>query len=117
METLNLTRDELAKFMFDQSNKIEMYNFDLCHDIAQIVNYSYDFKNYSNDRGQIITNTPVVKQYYFYVRKTGTYLLDVGDPCNESMKHTLGYDDKYKISIIPNCDYLYNVKFAQITQI
>ena len=113
-----LNRDEFAKFIFNQNTKIKNYNFDLFHDIAKIVNFAYDSNNYRNEFKEIISDKPVKKEYNFYVKSLGSWLFDKENI--SSIKHIekdSDYLNKYEITIIPNCDYLYNTEFATIKKI
>jgi hypothetical protein len=115
MTKQTVNRDNLAKFIFAQSSKIESYNFDLCHDIAKLLKYACNSDNYRNENGEIESRKPVVKEYYFYIRKTGSFLIDVEDETsNQIIEKAYDNINKYKISISPNCDYLYNTEFATI---
>ena len=113
-----LTNDQFAKFMFAQSEKINNYNFDLFHDIRDIVNYCYNCDNYRDETRQIITNKPVIKTYIFFVRPMGTYLFDVNDISNiNHVENNCEVINKYKIEITLNHSYLYNEEFAKVTKL
>ena len=118
METLILKRDELAKFFFSQSEKIKNYNFDLCHDIAKIVNYAYNADNYRGEDGQLITNRPVRKDFFFFVGEYGSWLVDSENvDLLNSIENNRDYLDKYLMTITINCDYLFNEEFAKIVKL
>jgi len=107
-----LTRDQFAKFMFAQSDKIESYNFDLMHDIKTIVTHAYDSSNFRDSEQQLITDRVVSKDWYLAVRKFGSNLFE--SFADADIK---GYISKYKITINLNCDYFHNVEFAEITEL
>lgn len=107
----NLTRDQFAKFMFEQFDIIKSYKFDILHDISKIINFAYDLEN------QKFSDAPIKKTFVFLVRESGTYLIDAENvefisDCKKVFNNLF----EYKITICSNCDYFYNETFAQIEE-
>jgi hypothetical protein len=114
----NLTRDELMTFIIDQSRKVKNFKFDLCHDIRKVMNYAYDFEGMRDENGELITDTPIYKEYVWQFRDSGTFLWDIEN--KEQINHVrehMGVIEEYKLRVTKNCDYLHNVPFAEITKI
>ncbi len=112
-----LNRDQFAKFIFAQSDKIQNYNFDLFHDITKLVNFAYDSNNYRNEYKEIITDKPVQKTYFLYIKSFGSWLFDEDQKENIKATEDNEYLNKYKVVITLNCDYIYNKEFAEVTKI
>ena len=118
MKNSNFTRDQFAKFLFSQNRKIKNYNFDLLHDIKQIMNFAYNRENTADENGQTITNRPIEKSFFFFVRESGTWLVDEENTETlQSIEKSFNHIEKFKITIIANCDYFYKTPFAKVQKL
>lgn len=114
-----LSQDQLAKLMFNKGLEVTSYNFDIFYDIKKIVDYSSNADNYRDEHKSIITNKPVRKTFKWFIRETGSYLVDIEDTdwikaVEKNFESTLGI---YEITITANCDYIYKESFAKVEKI
>jgi len=111
----NLDRTEFTIFFLKQNRKIKNYKFDLFHDINTIMNFAYNHNNYRDKSGQIVTDKPIYKSYFWYIREQGTHLIETHDKETiDAVEKAFKTTEKFELTITANCDYLHNVPFCQV---
>lgn len=105
-----MTKNDFYLWLIATSSKhLNAYQFDIMYDIARIMNDRPDPGSYGNADS-------CKREYHWYLRKTGTWIVQVGadaEQGEEIMKRES--DACYAISLNWNCDYDGTV-FAKIAE-
>ena len=112
MKNEKFNKDSFARFIFNESAKIEMYNFDVFYDIKSIMN--------TNDEklreDKFPTEKPIFQTYFWFTRNTGTWL------CKEEEETMYkSYENNstniFKLEFCLNESYFSNQEYCTITKI